>query len=143
MRHALIAVIALSLAAPAFASEKPKEGEGDGPIGQYIDLTPMALPVIDKGIVKNYIYLRVRVNLIQGIDASKARDKEPYIRDALIRAGHRTPFTRSDSYIKLDEAKLAAAVTRETALILGPRKVMSVTVTSQDPQRVSNVGRPS
>ncbi len=142
MRNALIAVLALGLATPAFASEKKAEGEG-GPVGQYVDLTPLALPVIAGGVVKNYIYLRVRVNLAQGVDSTKARDKEPYLRDALIQAGYRTPFTRTDSYLKLDEAKLSAALARDARVILGAKSVASVVVTSQDPQRISNVGRPS
>ena len=143
MRRTVILLLALGLAAPAFAADKPKDDAGNGPVGQYIDLTPLALPVISGGIVKNYIYLRVRVNLTSNVDAEKARDKEPYLRDALIHAGYRTPFTSADSYLKLDEAKLGAAVARDSVAILGPGKVASVVVMSQDPQHVSNVGRPN
>ena len=83
------------------------------------------------------------MNLASNVDAEKARDKEPYLRDALIHAGYRTPFTSADSYLKLDEAKLGAAVARDSVAILGPGKVASVVVMSQDPQHVSNVGRPN
>ncbi len=92
MRRGLILCIVLGFSASAFAAEKPKAESGDGSIDQYIDLTPMALPVISGGMIKNYIYIRVRVNLDKAVDAEKARDREPYLRDALIHAAYRTPF---------------------------------------------------
>ena len=133
----------LGFSAPAFAAEKPKAESGDGPIGQYIDLTPMALPVISDGMIKNIIYIRVRANLDKAVDAVKASDREPHLRDALIPAAYRTPFTRGDSFLMLDEAKLTAAITRDSSAILGPNKVPSVVVVSQDPQRVSGVAHPN
>ena len=141
MRIALLSIIALGLAVPALASEKPKE-DGNGPVGQYIDLVPMALPVIAKGMIQNYVYMRVRVNLSPGVDSAKAREKEPYLRDALIHAAYKTPFTRADSYLKLDEVRLGAVLAQQSRGFLGPKSVASVVVMSQDPQRVSNVARP-
>jgi len=98
--------------------------------------------VIDRGMVRNYIYLRVRVNLNKGVDAVKAREKEPYLRNALIHAGYRTPFTASDTFLKVDPAKLASTLSAEARTILGQKAVASVEIMSQDPQHVSNVGRP-
>lgn len=142
MRSILIALTVLSLATPALASgAKKAESEGEA-LGQYIDLVPLALPIVAGGQVKNYIFLRVRVNLTKSADAPKMRDKEPYLRDALIKAGYRTPFTRSDNYIKIDEAKLSAALAKDANAILGPGKVASVQVMTQDPQRMTGIGRP-
>jgi flagellar basal body-associated protein FliL len=139
MRLALIALTVMSLATPVLASEAKKPSED---VGQYVDLVPLALPIVAGGQVKNYIFLRVRVNLTKHTDAPKMRDKEPYLRDALIRAGYRTPFTRGDSYLKVDEAKLSAALAKDAAQILGPGKVASVQVMTQDPQRMTGIGRP-
>lgn len=146
MRHAstaaLILVLSLALGLPAGAAEKKKEGEAE-PTAQYVDVVPMALPVIVGGTVRNYIFLKVRVNLAAGADASKARDKEPYLRDALIHAAYRTPFTAADSMVKLDEGKLSAAVAQQARTLFGARAVGQVTITSQDPLHVSNLGRRS
>lgn len=139
MRRALIALTVLALSTPALAAEGKKEGEA---VGQFIDLVPLALPIVADGMVKNYIFLRVRVNLTKNADAPKMRDKEPYLRDALIHAGYRTPFTRKDSYLKVDDAKLSASLAKDAAMILGPGKVASVQIMSQDPQRISGVGHP-
>lgn len=138
---ALALSLALGLSAPALAAEKKKEG-ADAAAAQYVDLVPMALPVVVNGMVRNYIFLKLRVNLTPGADAAKARDKEPYLRDALIHAGYRTPFTASDSYIKLDEAKLTAALAQQARAIFGAKAVGQIVVTSQDPLHVSNLGRP-
>lgn len=142
MRLVLPLMIALTICGPAVAAGAKADAEPKAG-GQYVDLIPLALPVITNGMVRNYIYLRVRVNLGPGVDSVKAREKEPYLRNALIHAGYRTPFTASDSFIKLDEAKLKAAMANEARGILGAKAVTSVTVISQDPQRISNVGRPS
>lgn len=65
------------------------------------------------------------------------------MRRALIHAAYRTPFTCGDSFLKLDEAKLSAASTRDASAILGPNKVSSVVVMTQDPQRVFGVAHPN
>jgi flagellar basal body-associated protein FliL len=142
MRLALIALTMISLATPALAAGGKAEKSEKEVVGQYVDLVPLALPVIAGGQVRNYIFLRVRVNLTKSADAPRMRDKEPYLRDALVRAGHRTPFTLADSYLKIDEAKLSAALVKDAAAILGPGKVASVHVMSQDPQRMTGIGRP-
>jgi hypothetical protein len=141
LRFATTLVLGLALTAPALAADKKKEGEA-APSGQFVDLVPMALPVIVDGTVRNYIFLKLRVNLTPGADPAKARDKEPYLRDALIHAGYRTPFNSSDTYIKLDEAKLTTALAQQARTIFGPRAVGQVVITSQDPLHVSNLGRP-
>jgi flagellar basal body-associated protein FliL len=142
MRYALLALSMISLATPALASGAKAEKAGKEDVGQYVDLVPLALPIVAGGQVRNYIFLRVRVNLTKHADAPKMRDKEPYLRDALVRAGYRTPFTRADTYLKVDEAKLSAALAKDAAQILGPGKVASVQVMSQDPQRMTGIGRP-
>ena len=142
MRFVLIVLTMISLATPALAAGAKAEKAEKETVGQYVDLVPLALPIVAGGQLKNYIFLRVRVNLTKSADAPKMRDKEPYLRDALVRAGHRTPFTRADSYLKVDEAKLSAALVKDAAVILGPGKVASVQVMSQDPQRMTGIGRP-
>ncbi len=142
MRLALIALTLISIATPALASGAKAEKAAKEEMGQYVDLVPLTLPIIAGGQVKNYIFLRVRVNLTKSADAPRMRDKEPYLRDALLRAGYRTPFTRSDNYIKVDEAKLSASLAKDAAAILGPGKVASVQVMTQDAQRMTGIPRP-
>jgi len=141
MSRALIPVFSLLLisAAPVCAAEK----EGAKPsTGQYVDISPVALPVIWNGRLINYVFTYVRVNLAPNADAIGTRTKEPYFRDALVRIAHRTPFTRLDDFTHIDEAKLKAALTPAVVAIAGPKVVTSVVVTSQTAKRSTGLPRP-
>jgi hypothetical protein len=127
----------LILAAPLVLLAGPVRAEDKGPatVGQYVDLQPVALPIVVSGQLVNYVFVYVRVNLSGGVDVSRVRTKEPFFRDALVREGHRTPFVVAGDWQKLDEAKLSVAMQRAASAITGPGVVSSVVVTSQAPQR--------
>src|SRR5690349_13937609 len=133
----ILAVCAVAMAAGASASEKKDEGKGD--VGQYVDLQPVGLPIVVNRQLVNYVFVYVRINLTSGANVSKWREKEPFFRDALVRAGHRTPFTLPNDLGAVDVPKLTAALTREAAAIAGPGQIRSVVVTSQAPRRRARV----
>lgn len=144
----------LTPTAMGFAAEKKegdkKEGEkkeggkdGKGDVGQYVDLQPVGLPIVSKGVVVNYVFVYVRINLTSGANASKLREREPYFRDALVKAGHRTPFTLATDLSRIDDARLTAALKQEVVRIVGPGQVLSVVVTSQAPRRRISTPRPA
>lgn len=136
-RLLILAASLLVLSGAAHAAEKPKE------VGQYVDLQPVALPLVFDGQLVNYVFVYVRVNLTNGADVIRIREKEPAFRDALVRSGHRTPFTVPGDWQRVDEAKLSAAMTRDASAIAGRDNVSSVVVTSQTPQRRAMPPRPS
>lgn len=129
-RRLILAAGLLLLAGAAQAApEKPKE------FGQYVDLQPVALPIVADGHLVNYVFVYVRINLRDGVDVSKVREKEPFFRDALVRDAHRTPFTVPGDWQRVDERRLVAAMTRDAIAIAGPGLVSSAAVTSQSPQK--------
>lgn len=143
MRRRDLALLPLLLAAApavALASGAPKEEKVEQ--GQYIDLSPVALPVVVDGKLVNYVFVSTRVNLTASADAMKMREKEPFLRDALVRAGHRTPFTLATDYTRIDEEKLKAALVRDAKAILGARNVTFAAVTSQTPKQRTGIPRP-
>ena len=130
MKRLLIALAMLaSFSSSAFAEEKKKEEAG-----QNVWISPVALPVVVDGKLVNYVFVTVRLDLAPMVNASKLREKEPYFRDALVRAGHRTPFTLLSDLTKVDEVKLKAAMMREATAIAGPGAVRSVTLINQAPK---------
>jgi hypothetical protein len=133
LRRALIAVPFALAAGAALAAEEKKEGKGD--VGQYVDLQPVGLPIVAKGQLVNYVFVYIRINLTNSANAAKQREREPYFRDALVRAAHRTPFTLAKDWTKIDESKLTATLLQEAAAITGPGQIRSVVVTSQQPRR--------
>jgi hypothetical protein len=137
MQRLLIALAVLTIASPAAAAEEKSQAAG-----QYIDVSPVALPIVVKGRLLNYIFVSVRLNLGPTVDSVALRTKEPYFRDALVRAAYRTPFTDPKSYVRIDASALKAAMMQEAARIVGPRRVTSVEITNSTPQRVVGVPRP-
>ncbi|TAJ73143.1 MAG: hypothetical protein EPO51_05710 [Phenylobacterium sp.] len=133
IRRALIAAALTLVAGAAHASEPKKEGKGD--VGQYVDLQPLGLPIVSKGRLVNYVFVNIRINLTTAANAAKLREKEPFFRDALVRAGHRTPFTNAADLSAVDVPRLAATLARDAGAIAGPGQIRSVVVTSQAPRR--------
>lgn len=131
LRRALIAALPFALVAGAARSAEGAKVE----VGQYVDLSPVAMPIVVRGQLVNYVFVYVRINLTNSANMLKLRAKEPFFRDALVRAGHRTPFTKPDDYQAVDAARLCATLQREAAAIAGPGAILSVTVTSQAPMK--------
>ena len=135
LRRTLIAAAVALCASPALAAEK----EAKGDVGQYVDLQPVGLPIVVNRQLVNYVFVYVRINLTSGANVSRLREKEPFFRDALVRAGHRTPFSKANDLGAVDVPKLTAALTREASSIAGPGQIRSVVVTSQAPRRRARV----
>ena len=120
-RRDLLASLPLVLAAGA-ATAQTKEA------GQFVDLSPVALPVVVNGRLLNYVFVYIRINLTPSADLAHWRDREPYFRDALVRLGHRTPFTLATDYTRLDEPRLKAALFQAIVGVTGPGAVASIEI---------------
>jgi len=140
-RQILTALPFVFAAGAALANEDaPKKDAG----AQYVDLSPVALPIVANGRLVNYVFCDLRVNLKPSADAAAMRAKEPWFRDAIVRAGHRTPFTLPNDYVRIDEARLKATLLREAIAIAGAKNILSVTLTRQMPkQRIRAPGAPA
>ena len=94
--------------------------------GQFVDLSPVALPIVMNGRLINYVFVYIRISLTPSADLAHWRDREPFFRDALVRLGHRTPFTLPTDYTRLDEPRLKAALFQAVAGITGPGVIASI-----------------
>jgi flagellar basal body-associated protein FliL len=134
MLRVLVATTVLAgLSSAAMAADPKKEEKGDA--GQYVDLQTVPLPIVSKNAVVNYVFVYVRINLTSAANAAKLREMEPMFRDALVRMGHRTPYTLSSDLTKIDAPRLISTLTREANAIAGPGQIRSVVLTSQEPRR--------
>ena len=97
-------------------------------------LSPVALPIVVDGRLANYIFVTVKVVLTPSADSLSLRDKEPYFRDALVRAAHRTPFVLANDYNHIDVARLRSVMLREASAITGQNIVRDVVIVEQTPQ---------
>lgn len=120
-RRALLASLPLAFLAGAAIAQT--QGAG-----QYVDLSPVAMPIVVNGRLANYVFVYVRIDLTPGADWARWRDKEPYFRDALVRLGHRAPFTVAGDSTRLDRARLKAALYQAAVAITGPGVVAGIEI---------------
>jgi hypothetical protein len=141
LRRLLIGFAPLLILGGAAHAADDKAPKSD--VGQYVDLQPLPMPVVINGALVNYVFVYVRLNLTTGANATRLREKEPYFRDALVRAGHRTPFVVPTDYQKVDAGRLTAAMVREAVAIAGPGQIRSAVVTAQTPQKRVSQPKPA
>ena len=142
IRRALIASLALFVASNAFASAPAKgEGKDEKVVGQYVDVYPVAIPILADGRLINYVFVALRVQLTPTAKAPKWRAKEPFFRDALARMAHRTSFGSAADYASIDGPRLTAAFQREAMAIAG-KDVKGVIITAQTPKQRLGLPKP-
>jgi hypothetical protein len=130
MRPAVVALV-LALLGSALACPAARSAEEAPKSAPTVSLESVALPIIVDGQLINYVFCSIRLDLSPNVDGSLVRAKEQFFRDDLVRAGHRTPFTRPDDYTRIDEAKVRAEILRYAPSVLGPGVVRSAAVTKQ------------
>ena len=106
-----------------------------------VQLAAVALPIVVNGRLLNYVFVTLKLDLAAGVDGAAVRAKEPFFRDALVRAGHRTPFILTNDYMHIDSARVRAEVMNEAVGIVGRGVVRNVEISKQASQRV--LGAPS
>jgi hypothetical protein len=71
----------------------------------------------------------------------KLREKEPYYRDALVRAAHRTALNKAGDLTALDEVRVEAVLLSEARRISGPKSFSRAELMRQTPRRRSGLTR--
>ena len=128
-RDLIAATAALSAVAPAVLAEDAPAG------GQSLSMPGVGLPIIAAGRLHNYVFVSLRLHLGGSATPETMRPKEAYLRDALVRAGHRTPFVVADDWTRIDPAALSASLIRSASAIVGRGAVTRVEIVSQAPRR--------
>lgn len=131
-RLALLTLAFTSFASPSFAAGKKDKAEGAG----SLDIYPFAAPITHGGRVVNYVFVSVRLQTAPGVDAQALKAKEPFLRDGLVRAAHRTPFGKAGVLTEVDESRVVAAALAEARRVLGAKTVVGASVKKQTPQRL-------
>lgn len=132
-RDLIVAATALSTFANSAAAEDAPTG------GQSLSMPGVGLPIITGGRLRNYVFVSLRLHLGGSATPETMRAKEAYLRDALVRAGHRTPFVVADDWTRIDPAAVSASLMRSAATIAGRGAVTRVEIVSQAPRRRTGV----
>lgn len=132
MRAVLAVLLALAVASPAGAAGAKKAQDDEAP---KVALSPIALPVLLNGRVVNYVYVHLEVLTGPGADPAAVRAKEPFLRDAIVRAAHRNPLNGPNQLTALDEPRLTALTVAEARKLTGKKTVAGAKVARQEPKR--------
>jgi hypothetical protein len=119
---------AVAAAVPAAASERAPSG------GASVNISGVGLPIISGGRLRNYVFVSMRLHLGGSATVETLRGKEAYLRDALVRAGHRTPFVIPDDWTRIDTNAMSASLMRSAATIAGRGSISRVEIISQAPR---------
>ena len=140
MRQVMLAAFVFTALAAVPASSTAAEG-APAP-NPTVLMSPVALPIVVDGKLVNYVFVTLRLSLSPGADPPTMRGKEPYFRDALVRAGFRQPFVRPDDYTRLDDVRLKAVLLHEAAAIVGPDMVVSAQIIREQSQHYDGLPKP-
>lgn len=128
-------IAAGTTASTALAGEK--KGAAAAPAA--LNIAGLGLPVIAGGRIRNYIFVTLRLTLGGGATAEQMRAKEPFFRDALVKAAHRTPFVVATDWTVVNGPAVCASVMRMAPGIAGAGKIASAEVLMQTPRRRTGV----
>jgi hypothetical protein len=136
-RRDIFALGTLALAGAATTASASDDAPAQG--GMSLNIAGVGLPIIADGRIRNYVFVTVRLTLAAGQTPETMRAKEPYYRDALVRAAHRTPFVLADDWTRIDAAAVSAMMMRVAPTISGPGSIARAEVALQAPRRRTGV----
>lgn len=115
------------------------EGEDAALSARTMDAPYLAVPVVRDGQLVNYLFVSVRVEVAQGVDLWRTRERAQFLRDALVRASHAHDLAAADDDNALNEAR-ALEVYRAAAIqALGERAVGAISIVATYSSRGSGI----
>jgi hypothetical protein len=113
---------------PAAKAKEKGETEEAQTSARSMDAPYLAVPVIREGQLVNYLFVSIRIEIAQGVDLWRTRERAHFLRDALVRASHGADLADPHDNNALNEAR-AIEVYRAAAIqALGERAVGPITI---------------
>jgi hypothetical protein len=110
------------------AKAKGETEEGEQLSSRSMDAPYLAVPVVRDGVLVNYLFVSIRIEITNHVDLWRTRERAHFLRDALVRASHANDLADPGDSNALNEAR-ALDVYRAAAIqALGERAVGPVTI---------------
>lgn len=131
MKRAIAAAMIAStmLAGLAKANAQPAAPSA-AEVTRTMDAAYIAVPVVRDGVLVNYLFVTMRIDIAPQVDLWRTRERAHFLRDALVRAAHRTSLAdaRRDDTLNTPLAiQVFSAAAREA---LGANAVRGLTIQS-------------
>jgi hypothetical protein len=134
MKRALaMSLIASSLLAGlAYASDPPAKAKaeegGNQDSSRSMDAPYLAVPVVRDGQLVNYLFVSIRIEIANGVDLWRTRERAHFLRDALVRASHANDLADPNDNNTLNEARAIEVYRVAAVQALGERAVAGVSI---------------
>lgn len=102
--------------------------EGGASSSRSMDAPYLAVPVVRNGVLVNYLFVSLRIEIAQGVDLWRTREQAHFVRDALVRASHSTDLADPNDNNVLNEARALQVYRAATIQVLGERAVGPITI---------------
>jgi len=123
---ALLAGLAYAAGPPA--AEKGEDTEEAATSARSMDAPYLAVPVVRDGQLVNYLFVSIRIEIAQGVDLWRTRERAHFLRDALVRASHATDLADPEDNNALNEARAIQVYRAAAVQALGERAVGEVAI---------------
>lgn len=124
----LLAGLANASGSPAKEKGKAEEGEEAATSSRSMDAPYLAVPVMRDGVLVNYLFVSIRIEIAQGVDLWQTREKAHFLRDALVRASHANDLSDPQNNNALNEARAIQVYRAAAAQALGAQAVAGVSI---------------
>lgn len=131
----MVAISTAPLGAAIAGEEKAKGGKEDPKALLQYDMSPVAIPVFYRSAVVNYVFVKIRFVTTKPGDATVVKAKEPYLRDALVRAASHTVYNNDTDLNRIDPAPIQKLLAASAESFIGKGVVKQVLVVDQIPQK--------
>ncbi|MFO1018682.1 MAG: hypothetical protein U1E03_13875 [Hyphomonadaceae bacterium] len=135
MKRAFLAILAsallvgLAYASGPPAQEKEKGGEAEAAdTSRSMDAPYLAVPVVRDGVLVNYLFVSIRIEIAPGVDLWRTRERAHFLRDALVRASHANDLADPRDNNALNEARAIAVYRAAAVQALGERAIAGVSI---------------
>ncbi|HYD85930.1 MAG TPA: hypothetical protein VEA80_00505 [Vitreimonas sp.] len=124
-----LSAVGLAYASGAPAKQKAAAEEGEpAASSRSMDAPYLAVPVVRDGVLVNYLFVSVRVEIAQSVDLWRTRERAQFLRDALVRASHANDLAAANDDNALNEPLAIRVYTAAAAQALGERAVAGVSI---------------
>lgn len=105
-------------------------GEDAANTSRTMDAPYLAVPVVRDGQLVNYLFVSIRIEIAQGVDLWRTRERAQFLRDALVRASHANDLSDPNNNNALNEARAIAVYRAAAVQALGEQAVGGVSIVS-------------
>ena len=125
-------LLAAGLTAGALARPEPALAQPSTPTQsggpRTIEMSQVAMPVTREGRLLTYLFVTIRVDVAEGVDIWVTRERNHFLRDAVVRAAYRQPMANPDRLGELIEPTATNTFRAAVVEALGTRAVRAVTI---------------